>query len=671
MDPFNENVIYIGTSNANWLGTSKTDGIYKSENSGKTWTKVGLDSAQVNTIAIDKNNTDIIYAGVGKRDVYTSSEIIGIFKSTDGGVTWANSYSGEIDCVNDIIIDFSNSSIIYASINSKSGEQVEGAFLKSTNSGVSWIRRHISGSWYPKSYGLVQSPGSNGELYCISDAPGNWMDLWRSLNKGESWEPIYVYYFAGPLSAVVVDSQNTNTLYAVGSDVTDPGFYKSTNRGSSWNRVTDQIPNNIFRMLINPSDGRVTLTSYADGIIQSKSNGILWDVCPVNSYITDIAIHPLDDDTLFAAIAGDALYKSNDETNSWQIEGSTKSEDNIVAFSTSNPEIVAAASGEYFHKSTDGGDSFSNHYYSFMSGGDSHPEEILFKPNDENRIIVGTSGDDGVLSMSSNGGTQWGYIEFSTSAFVFDPADWNNIYAGTKNAGGVYKIEGVWGTSLNINDLTPSGGIGNVNDIAVDKDSKLYVAADDGFWNWDGSVWIKFDGLPADNITAVLLDENESFTNLYAGTENNGVYLSTDGGTSWTEFNNGLEKQSITKLAISETSSKRLYVGTKRGGVWSTDLVVGIDEDKTVLPSEFFLYQNYPNPFNPTTIIGYSIPKAGIVKLSVFDLLGREISTLVSKYQNQGNYKVEFDGQNLSSGVYFYRLKFNDKILTKKFLLMK
>jgi len=556
----------------------------------------------------------------------------------------------------------------------------KGGFLKSTNNGDNWIRSNVSNSKGNESYGLVQSHGANGELYCISQAPGNYRDLWRSVNKGESWETIHVYYFAGPVRAVEVDPQNTNTLYAYGSDFTDPGLYKSTNRGDDWRNINNETPSSN-KILINPNDGRITLATSSHGIVQSQSEGISWEACLVNSYITDIAIHPSDDDTLFAAIAGEDLFKSNDGTNSWQREGSSKTVDNVVAFSSGNPEIVGTADGKYFHKSNDGGDYFDNHYYSFMSCNDSpcdsYPEEILFKPNSEDNIIIGTSGDDGVLSMSTNGGTEWEYIEFSTSAFVFDPSNSSNIYAGTKNNGGVFKIEGVWGTSPNINILTPIQGIGNVNDIAVDKESKLYVAAEDGLWHWDGSDWIKFDGLPADNITAVLIDENENPANLYAGTENNGIYLSMDGGNSWSEFNDGLEKLSITKLAISVTNSKRLFAGTKRGGVWSTDLVVGINEEITELPSNFLLHQNYPNPFNPSTMVKYGLPEESNIKIEIFNMLGQSVGVLVNAEKSAGYYEATWYADKLPSGIYLISIRaegLNSKknfIQVKKALLLK
>ncbi len=88
-------------------------------------------------------------------------------------------------------------------------------------------------------------------------------------------------------------------------------------------------------------------------------------------------------------------------------------------------------------------------------------------------------------------------------------------------------------------------------------------------------------------------------------------------------------------------------------------------------PDKFSLAQNYPNPFNPSTVISYEIPKDGLVSLKVFDIIGREVSTLVNKYQTAGSYNVTFNAYNLSSGIYFYQLKSGSYNSIRKLILLK
>ena len=85
----------------------------------------------------------------------------------------------------------------------------------------------------------------------------------------------------------------------------------------------------------------------------------------------------------------------------------------------------------------------------------------------------------------------------------------------------------------------------------------------------------------------------------------------------------------------------------------------------------FFLGQNYPNPFNPATTIEYSIPDAGYVKLEVYTSLGEKVSTLVNGFNSAGSYRVVFDGTDMSSGIYIYRMQSASFIETRKMLLIK
>ena len=104
---------------------------------------------------------------------------------------------------------------------------------------------------------------------------------------------------------------------------------------------------------------------------------------------------------------------------------------------------------------------------------------------------------------------------------------------------------------------------------------------------------------------------------------------------------------------------------------FSTGTAVGIINEMNRIPKVFAISQNYPNPFNPSTIINYEVPKSGLVKIKIYDILGREASTLVSEEKSPGRYKVKFDGSNFASGLYFYRITSNSFIAKKKMLLLK
>ncbi|HSP88995.1 MAG TPA: T9SS type A sorting domain-containing protein, partial [Ignavibacteriaceae bacterium] len=95
------------------------------------------------------------------------------------------------------------------------------------------------------------------------------------------------------------------------------------------------------------------------------------------------------------------------------------------------------------------------------------------------------------------------------------------------------------------------------------------------------------------------------------------------------------------------------------------------EENISDYPIEFSLSQNFPNPFNPTTKIEFHIPNFEFVSLKVFDVLGREITTLVKEEKPAGSYEIEFDASELTSGVYFYQIKVKDFVESKKMILLK
>jgi hypothetical protein len=99
-------------------------------------------------------------------------------------------------------------------------------------------------------------------------------------------------------------------------------------------------------------------------------------------------------------------------------------------------------------------------------------------------------------------------------------------------------------------------------------------------------------------------------------------------------------------------------------------ITVDVSETK-VLPSVFSLNQNYPNPFNPATSISFFVPKDGHVSLKVFDILGKEIATIVDRNMESGEHHYEWNASDYASGIYFYRITAGDFVQTKKMMLLK
>ena len=162
----------------------------------------------------------------------------------------------------------------------------------------------------------------------------------------------------------------------------------------------------------------------------------------------------------------------------------------------------------------------------------------------------------------------------------------------------------------------------------------------------------------------------------------NGLVLETiDAGETWTMTSGQLTTNDITAVHISGGSVEwgpGLAAGENKTALLYP-VVVSVDEGPFVI-DKFYLYQNYPNPFNPSTKIKYEIPaslnpsKGGTFKnisLKIYDILGKEVAVLVNQEQDAGIYEIIFNAANLSAGVYFYQLKADGFIATKKLVLLK
>ncbi len=197
--------------------------------------------------------------------------------------------------------------------------------------------------------------------------------------------------------------------------------------------------------------------------------------------------------------------------------------------------------------------------------------------------------------------------------------------------------------------------------------TSVFARTTDGGLTWD----VKKDQFQSDF-------RSVKFINSKVGWAVGGFGLSiaqtTDGGVRWL-----LQKQPITMnmsqvfesiYMLNSTTGfvvadSGIILKTTNGGVLTAINIA------PVLPDKIELLQNFPNPFNPLTKISYKLPAGNFIILKIYDNLGREIKTIVNEYQDAGLHSVTFDGKNLPSGIYYYKLQAGDFRLTKKLVLLK
>ncbi len=239
---------------------------------------------------------------------------------------------------------------------------------------------------------------------------------------------------------------------------------------------------------------------------------------------------------------------------------------------------------------------------------------------DENNLLRG------IFLKTTNGGATWSTHYIRDSVYLYG-GDFINENTGwlVGSKGSIYK--------------TVNGGL-NWQNFSLDNKGKFYSA---DFVN--------------ENIGYIVGDSGI-------------VIKTTNGGLNWIEQNPGV---SMSLFCVQFKDQNKGWIVGDGGIILNTTnggIVIGVAENSQT-PERYFLYQNYPNPFNPVTVIKYNVPEKSNVFLKVFDILGREVLTLINEVKNPGTYETEFDGTKLASGLYFYRLEAGDYTETKKMVLIK
>jgi len=208
------------------------------------------------------------------------------------------------------------------------------------------------------------------------------------------------------------------------------------------------------------------------------------------------------------------------------------------------------------------------------------------------------------------------------------------------------------------------------------------------------SVWVRrYNGTANGQDEPYLISMDSSYNNIFVGgysfetgQGNNATMIkySSSGVQQWVvSFDSTNGNGYYTAIALD--ASNNIYAVASQqvnSSLYSTltfkySQLSGVRNISSEIPKAYNLNQNYPNPFNPSTFIRFQVPGSGFVKLTVYDILGRELTTLVNEHLHAGTYQVDFDGSKYASGIYFYKLEVNENsnysgfIETKKMILTK
>jgi len=326
--------------------------------------------------------------------------------------------------------------------------------------------------------------------------------------------------------------------------------------------------------------------------------------------------------------------------------------------------------------STDKGDTWSDRFNGLPDG---RPDLILDgnAGSPMNRTLYCAVFHHGVYK-STNSGQSWfsineGLGPDSVMAWKvsIDPANSQTLYLGTNSYGqqtaGVYKSTDGGG---NWTKLTSFPALDVMSLKLNPLDGRVFACATDDFgWSATGGLYVSANGgttwskifdqprvadidFEPNNVDLFYVVSQQWYR--YIPTLEKGVFRTTDGGQSWTNLRSNLGHTFINFVRVNPHNTSQLYVGTGGGGLWRGNILT---TNVTALhgPYNFTLDQNFQNPFNPSTTISYTLPRPGSVRLTILDILGREIQTLDYGHRNTGSHRVEWRA-DLPSGLYFYRL---------------
>jgi photosystem II stability/assembly factor-like uncharacterized protein len=392
---------------------------------------------------------------------------------------------------------------------------------------------------------------------------------------------------------------------------------------AQWEQLS--VPDNDILSILEV--GNNLFTGSFNGLYKSTDEGLTWTLLD-NGIYTNRKVHDTisKDGYLFAALDGHGVYRSSDDGESWQ---------------------------------------------QMNSGIDTDTATVNVFHVHDGKLFIGTGYVSG-LYISNNNGQSWEVsnngivgLQLKTEAFA---SVGSLLFAGVQEVNGLnsatYKSSdgGSNWIPITINTLGEGSPLLGVSPYLIaDFSQGLHRST-----TFDTSWTLIENGLPS---VYTIKDVTADSDYIYVCERVEGVYRSPDYGENWEGMKDGL--LSFIYLQTLFRGNNYLYAGSLSDNMWRYPLNPLDVNKNTIEVTEFKLSQNYPNPFNPSTTISFQLAEAEFISLRVYDVLGNVVATLINEEKVAGKYEIHFDAVDLSSGVYFYRLRSNGFVDTKKLIVLK
>ena len=501
--------------------------------------------------------------------------------------------------------------------------------------------------------GLILSP----EGYLFS---ATYEGIVRSSDLGYTWELV---------NQDLNDYTISNIACAYDSVIlvsTPGGIVRSGDLGETWQGTTTESYNTGFVQVI---DSMRLLASCTVGLLRSTDNGLTWRLDNEGGVpLVGFSFVERGDNRWVYAGNGGGIFGSPDEGITWRVL-------HTVFYDPENfyPPIVDATAS-----TPTGGmlyaERYNGIYATFDHGSNwiSITQSLLWQPAalciDRRGDMLG--GDSwGLVYLRRNGASEW--IEILR--FADYPQAWLRCLAvdssGTYYVGYRGGLKASYDGGATWTDAPELAGT-HVRALSVDVAGRVFTGTEGrGMFVSDngGASWSPLsDGLNGTTITAI---EPLRYGETLCATSAGGVFRLDRGAVEWKPLGDGLPEAQVNSLASDPAG--RAFTATGLGVFRTVSPVSGIALQHSEIPGTVQLHQNYPNPFNPTTTIRYGLPSRSHVTLTVFNTLGQQVATVVQGEQEAGFHEVRFDASGLSSGVYLYRLQAGSYVETRKLVFVR